>query len=39
MFSSLLEDIIKNDENPESHIEKESGFTCSNHELTIGLDF
>ena len=23
MFSSLLEDIIKNDENPESHIEKE----------------
>ena len=23
MFSSLLEDVIKNDENPESHIEKE----------------
>ena len=39
MFSSLLEDVIKNDENTESHIEKESGFTCLNHELTIGLDF
>ena len=39
MFSSLLEDVIKNDENTESHIEKKSGFTCSNHELNIGLDF
>ena len=35
MFSSLLEDVIKNDENTESHIEKESGFTCSNNNILL----